>query len=190
MLSPFAYFNLTRDASNKIAYNPISMDLVKTENGKRCEARRWNGESENPVCYRLQEQMLNAVSKDDLKGIEKALRMGANVNGSYYQSYRPLYTAAAEGRIKAARLLIENGANPNQLEKWESTPLIIAAQGRDDEIVEMLLANGADVCHAAFWDDSSRPTALSIAREFGNSSNVRVLQLYGADLCLNQYSPF
>lgn len=169
-----------------IAQNLIPLEITGENQGHRCEDRHWDGPSDNRLCYKLQEQLSEAVKKNDLDGIREALKQGANSNGSSYQSYKPLFTAAMLGKKEAALLLIENGANVNRGgDVWNTSPLQEAVIYHHNEITEILLENGADICHKSNWDisDMPNPTALDIAQKYENEGAAALLVSFGARRC-------
>jgi hypothetical protein len=188
--SVFFYYWVNWDKSGKIEVKPVELLVTAENKGKRCERRRWDGLEENPYCYKLQEKLDRAISIGDLNEIVKALQLGANVNGTYYNSYSPVYFASMLGNKQAVILLIENSADVNQSEKWDDTPLLTAVQNNHFEIVQILLKNGADVCHQSYSDNGKFLNAPDIARRNGNAEIHNLLKQNGAGLCVNQYFPF
>jgi ankyrin repeat protein len=186
-LSTFLY--LTRRDQPAIVIKPVELQADSRNSGTRCLPKHWDSLSESPLCYPLQERLHNAVVNNDLDEISNSLRAGANVDGTFYQSFPPLTVASMEGTLAASRLLIENGADVNTLDKWQTSNLQAALIYKHSDIAKLLLENGADVCHIARWDDGTNPTALDIAIKARDYDAMRLLISYGALFCYTQYIP-
>ena len=92
--------------------------------------------------------IIQAVVANDVVGVERALREGADPNAvddSAPFRRRPALTIAAkDGSAEIVRVLLNAGASPNAETSWEWTPLRASASGGHAEVVQMLLAAGAD----------------------------------------------
>ena len=115
----------------------------------------------------LNEKLLDAVRKNNIKEVETYLRLEGDVNYQLkdYLSiaivspltatvkipflYEPgstlLMIASTAGLIDICKLLIENGANINIQARYGATALIGASIMGHTEIVKLLIENGADV---------------------------------------------
>ena len=149
----------------------------QTAEGYQCEAIWYNGPSENERCYKLQEQLSNAVITGDVQGVTNAIKNGANVNGGYYQSLPVLETAASAGKADVVIVLINAGARVNRVRPLGQSALKSAASYGHKGTVKALLENGADVC------EKTEFTALQAATESRNSDVVEMLVRAGAQNC-------
>ena len=180
-------FTLTlTDREPPIRLKPVDLVASAEKGGIRCPKRHWDDLSENPVCYRLQERLTQAVVDGNVDLVVESLRMGAHVDGSYYQSYKPLHTAGISGHVLVVKTLIENGADVNSYDGWMTSPLQVAVYYEQYSIAKLLLENGANVCHIASWDDLSTPTALGIATKKQDLAMTNLLMSYGAGTCATQ----
>jgi hypothetical protein len=162
---------------------PIPLQITKENKGKRCEFTQYNISSENPYCYKLQEQLVTSSEKGNLEEMKKALALGANVDAGYYQSFSALYHASMSGQREAADLLINNGANVNRIFTFGQTPLKASVYYNHLKVVEILIEHGADLCDNSVNDDNRKNTALDIAQEQGFSEIEKMLLQKGAANC-------
>ena len=95
---------------------------------------------------RIDEELLEAVKRNNIKRVEKLIKAGADVNiKDNYNSWTPLHYAAWKECTKAPKLLIEAGADVNAAEGFGWTPLHKAAMYGYTEIVKLLIEAGANV---------------------------------------------
>lgn len=157
---------------------------TRQNESRRCEAKNYQypaDEKEDIVderCYRLQEQLHNAVLGGNLVKMKEALMNGANPNGTYYQSYPALQVAAMRGQGQAVALLLSNGASVNQEAPFEKTSLNTAAAAGYLDIVKILIEKGANVCFK-----TSDGTAADIARNMGHKEIEKFLKAIIAQKC-------
>ena len=119
---------------------------------------------EDPVDQRqltlTEQQLFDAVGKNDYNGVVCALRAGANVNAHNFFGATPLQYAALNDFFQIGRLLIEKGANVNSTSSNTSwTPLHNAACNGHCRFLQLLIDSGADV-HA---HDKDGRTPLEVA---------------------------
>ena len=88
-----------------------------------------------------------------------------------------LIYAAAKGKLSCVKKLIAAGADVNNRSAGPVSPLIRAVREEKVECVKELLKAGADVNAADTGD-----TALLVACQSGNETNVKLLIEYGADV--------
>jgi len=92
------------------------------------------------------EVLLLAAYNKDLKMVQWAINMGANVNAQDSEERTALIRACDYiGSTEIAKILIENGAELNIKGKYSDTPLGYAAMYGHLELVRLLLDSGADV---------------------------------------------
>ena len=93
----------------------------------------------------VNEQLLEAVAKGDIKVVEQLLAKGADVGAKNAGGETILNQAVFNSHKEMVELLIEKGANVN--EKYDSgeTPLHLAVHLDDLEIAEVLIKKGANV---------------------------------------------
>jgi hypothetical protein len=148
-----------------------------------CKAIQYESPSEAPVCYRLQEKLVESAKSGDLEGIKEALAKGANIEAGYYSSYPPLYAASLTGHEDAVALLLDNGADPDRVDTFGGTPLKVAAYYGHKGAVEVLIEKGADVCLTSANDDGKIIRPLDTARQEGRKEIEEILVNAGARNC-------
>lgn len=137
-----------------------------------------------PSQEKLQKRLMSAVENRDLRKMQQAVVMGADIQQGRIGSERPyntpLYSAAYRNFKDGVRWLLEQGANPHVKRDDDGhTPMMEAASDGSYEIVEMLIEAGADV-KAAQTDDGM--TAMHFAARNGKGDVVRLLMKNGADV--------
>jgi uncharacterized protein len=175
-----------QEMSAKPKETPITIVRTKENEGKRCEARYFFGEREDPgsnegytsYCYHLQLRLVEAAGDGNLAEIRETLKYGANPNLPVDNNFPPLLTAAASGKTEAARLLIDNGVDVNEDADFQNTPLNMAASNGHINTVRLLLERGADPCYP-----SSGGTAGDIARARGFKELAELLKAAEARIC-------
>ena len=94
-------------------------------------------------------RLIDAISRGDRVGVERALDSGANVDGKpeslEFEGVSPLGAAAEQGELEIARLLLDRGADVNMADGWCISPLTAAAEHGNTEIVKLLVKRGARV---------------------------------------------
>jgi hypothetical protein len=151
-----------------------------------CRAIQYDGPSgpgEDPVCYRLQEQLVESAKSGSLEGIRGALEKGAHIEAGYYSSYPPLYSASFTGQKDAVLFLLENGADPDRVLTFGTTALKVSTYYGHKDVVETLLENGADVCLTSKNDDGEIIRPLDTARREGRKEIEEILINAGARQC-------
>mgnify|MGYP000287744902 CR=1 FL=1 len=101
----------------------------------------------------LNHKLFDAVQNNNLKRVERLIRMGASVHARLPKGIRPLHMAILYGHTKMVRLLLAKGASVHDRVTLERgvrmnktqlmTPLHIAAHQGYYEIAEQLVSHGA-----------------------------------------------
>lgn len=120
----------------------------------------------------------DAVLAGDVKRMEAALKIGAQIQALEVKGAQALHIAAHFGYIDVAASLLNHGALVNEQDAIRATPLIHAARSGNRDLVKFLLANGADVGAA----DRSGFTALMYAINEGHESIFRLLLRHKASI--------
>jgi ankyrin repeat protein len=116
-----------------------------------------------------------AVYERDKKGVQAALRQGANANSQYLG--RPaLIWAVQQNHLGVAKALVAAGASLNRKDKYGFTALDQAAGGGMVGIVRFLLQAGARV-NAPTCNGSALHTACA----YNHLTIAKLLLAYGAD---------
>ena len=122
---------------------------------------------------RLDRKLFKAASKGDLKGIEEALKAGANIEkkASAFLNYSmaPLNIAALNGYPEALRLLLDKGADINTRDSYGETPLMNAILKKNIKSATLLLERGADPKAGASAGRSA--LSMAIANDFTQIAN-------------------
>jgi ankyrin repeat protein len=85
-----------------------------------------------------------AAYRDDLAGVDRLIRGGANVSAANDLGATPLWAASLNGSVPIVKRLLEAGANPNTPLLSGETPLMAASRAGKSAVVETLLAKGAN----------------------------------------------
>jgi len=118
-----------------------------------------------------------AIKKDDVQTVSKAIREGADVNAFYERgtSLTALMKAADSDSAGVAKLLIEKKADVNGSDKGGSTALMHAARQNASKVAVLLLEQKADVEAS----DKAGLTALMFASEAGSYDVAKMLIDHG-----------
>jgi uncharacterized protein len=125
----------------------------------------------------------DAVVLGDIEAVERLIKDGVNVNGSYGPvGQKALLEAAERGSLGIAKLLLEKGADVNARSGLPGrTALMEAAKRNHLEVSKLLLAMGADV-NMPEGKQGPGYTALMFAASEGNLEVVKLLIQKGADV--------
>ena len=148
-----------------------------------CTRFQYDGLSDDPICYRLQERLVESAKTGNVEGIEEALDDGANIEAGYYSSYPPLFSAAASGQRDAVSFLLDSGADPNRVLNWGQTALTTATYYGHKDVVEELIENRADVCLTEPDDEGRIVRPLDTARRENHKEIEEILINAGARNC-------
>ncbi len=87
--------------------------------------------------------ILKLVIKNDIPGVTKTLKTGADVNATDNKKRSLLLIATNNGHIEMATLLIKHGADVNQQADNQDSPFLYAGASGQTELVKLFLNNGA-----------------------------------------------
>ena len=104
------------------------------------------------------------------RGVEEALRHGANINARNDFGWTALYLAALHQHADVVEVLLRHGANVNARNYEGKTALHEAASWGKANVAELLLKHGADPNAR----DKSGRTALDVAQQEGQSDVVEL----------------
>lgn len=132
----------------------------------------------------LQKRLMKAVENRNLKRMQQAVEMGADVQlgriGAENAYNTPLYSASYRAFTEGVRWLLEQGADPHAKRTSDGhTAMMEAASDGSYEIVSMLIDAGADV-NAVRTDDGM--TALHFAARRGRGDVAKLLMTKGANV--------
>jgi len=109
--------------------------------------------------------MLWAIITNNTKIIKMILKLGININNTYYRGHVLLSTAIRENKVKIAKQFIKLGANPNLKDKSGKTPLHYAVFNKTNDnikLVKILLKAGSNPNEK----DLKGKSALDYAKDF------------------------
>ncbi len=122
----------------------------------------------------------DAVRQDDLEGVARIIRAGADVNAVNAYGVAPLFIACTNANAAIVRKLLDAGADPNAVDARGATALMMAARTEGgSEAVKALLDRGAKV---NLKDQELQQTALMWAVRENQPDSVRLLLAHGAEL--------
>ncbi|XP_035682974.1 poly [ADP-ribose] polymerase tankyrase-1-like isoform X1 [Branchiostoma floridae] len=140
------------------------------------------------------EFLLGATANGCIKGVQRALEAGADIDFDPLENWSPgsravkdffgtslppctaLYFACGTGRVDLVKLLLRKGASLVRRTMGEFAPLHAAAQNGRTEIVDLLVQNGATLDIR----DGFQDTPLMAACSYNNVDTVRRLIELGA----------
>jgi ankyrin repeat protein len=118
-----------------------------------------------------------AVLANDVPGVQKLLRSGANPSAANRYGITPLSLAAVNGNAGLIEILLKAGADPKPNLPGGQTLLMTAARTGNPEVVRIVLEHGAD---PAARESSNGETALMWAAAENHPEAVRLLIAHGA----------
>lgn len=118
-----------------------------------------------------QQEIIDAVKKNDTTKVSNALKQGADVNITDSEGRSLLLIATNLQLTNMAKLLVANGADVNQQAKNQDSAFLYAGATGQTELLKVFLANGAK------FDIFNRyhGTALIPACERGHIETVKLL---------------
>src|SRR5215471_14270306 len=120
-----------------------------------------------------------AVLSNDLPGVQKLLRLGANPSAANRYGVTPLSLAAVNGNPALIEILLKAGADPKANLPGGQTLLMTAARTGNPDVVRTLLERGADPNAREL---SNGETALIWAAAENHPEAVRLLIAHGAEV--------
>jgi ankyrin repeat protein len=120
-----------------------------------------------------------AVLANDLPGVQKLLRLGANPSAGNRYGVTPLSLAAVNGNPALIEILLKAGADPKANLPGGQTLLMTAARTGNPDVVRILLERGADPNAREL---SNGETALIWAAAENHPEAVRLLIAHGAEI--------
>src|SRR5207249_3288326 len=132
----------------------------------------------------LDDQLRQAIVKDDAPAAGSLVRQGADVNtlvdfhGDFTRGDTALQTAVFRRNAGLVRELLDRGAKVNVECPKGTSPLENAAVTGDVEMMRLLIAGGANINHRDQGGDGSSP--LDAAAYYGHAEAVRLLLAHGA----------
>ena len=127
----------------------------------------------------LNEQLWDAISKDDTQLVKELLENGANPNADAdNEDLSLLMSAVMSEHFEIVRILLDAGAEVNHPNEDGATPLIDAAMLPNRAIVHLLIQRSANIDA----QDDEGTTALIYATRFNQPDNVQELITAGADV--------
>jgi ankyrin repeat protein len=130
------------------------------------------------TAYGADLRLIDVVKRRDVKGFERLLAAGANMDAEAADGATALAWAVFLDMPEIATKLIAAGAKVNTAGEYGETPLTLALANGDAPLSEKLLKAGAD-WKATRWNGE---TALMIAAGAGSVDEVRMLLDRGADV--------
>ena len=162
---------------------------IPASKGDIAEVKRLldSGANPNTVKNNNWPALMYAASNGNAEIVKMLLSAGANPNAENYFGWISLVNAAFYGHAEVAKMLLAAGANPNVATNDErkagKTVLMFAAEEGYDEVVKILLSAGANPNATANDGD----TALDVAKEYGYSETIAVLQNFRPSVSPEEY---
>ncbi|PTY40036.1 ankyrin repeat domain-containing protein [Brachyspira hampsonii] len=123
-------FNLNTNTTREEA-----IELVKNSKYYEIEKLLSSEDSNNIDGY---DELMNAISKGDMKALEKLIKDDTDLN-KQYDKITPLSLAAARNDKEMVKFLAEKGADINLEDGYGYTPLIIAMKYRNINLVKDII---------------------------------------------------
>ena len=136
----------------------------------------------------LQEKLIHAIWREDIREVEALLESGADINAAGSKGWTPLMQAAEMQNLSIARLLLQREARINHAGRDGCTPLHIAVDISIDgtlqngsrpgdepiEFIQFLLEQGASLSLM----DANGKTPLNWASAYNSKKVVEFLQAW------------
>lgn len=127
----------------------------------------------------INDRLIRAAKINDIKGVNKALQDGADINASNTNNFTTLTTAVSYRHRDIVQLLLKNGADINSPNGYGETALIVAARQGYLNIVSILIKYGADVNKTDLYGSSA--VLKACADPINNKNVIYELLAAGAD---------
>ena len=134
-----------------------------------------------PIILSFDEQLIDAIQKNDPTLVKKLLRAGANPNAKTPDgkpAINEAFSFVSDWTLPIVEALVQAGADVNSYHQT-FTPLMMATIMKQGDLIDFLLANGADV------NAQQERTALMLAAEGGDVAIAQKLIKAGADVNRN-----
>lgn len=124
----------------------------------------------------MNEQLYEAVTKNDKKNAEKLLDKGADVNyvkiAGPWMKVSILITSVHNKNTEIAKLLLEKKADVNWKDGFKTSAILYAANTGSIEMLKLLLEFGADIND----NDGQGNTVLNSAKESKNKDLIKFVK--------------
>ena len=157
-------FNLNTNTTREQA-----IELAKKQKYYEIEKLLSSEDSNNIAGY---DELMNAVSKGDMKALEKLIKDDTDLN-KQYDNITPINLAAARNDKEMVKFLAEKGADINLEDGYGYTPLIIAIKYRNIGLAKNIIDLKPDLNAICSATGDTPLTYLVNANKYGG----------GADLC-------
>jgi ankyrin repeat protein len=129
---------------------------------------------------------MQAVQRNDVRGVQRQIEAGADVNALEANGDAPLVMAAYLGHTEIVRLLLEAGADVTAVDpEMKGTALHAAAYAGRTEAARLLISHGIDINRQG---PRNGYTALHDAIWQGHVETARAIIDAGADLQLTTHA--
>lgn len=122
--------------------------------------------------HKLNNDLSNAASNNNLEKVKECLKAGANIDVKDNHGFTPLMNAVNYGYTEITEILIQNGADIEKENNSNATALFTAGYWGRTQIAEILIHAGSNIHHI----DSSRSTAFNVASQFNRTATATYLQ--------------
>jgi ankyrin repeat protein len=126
----------------------------------------------------LNQQLFEAVKKDDLSNVTALLQAGADVNTEDENGSSPLHYAAYKGHANVVALLLTHGAYIDKVTNNGTTSLHFAVDYGHADVVILLISHGASINKANHLGE----TPFHYAVDQGYANIVTLLLKHGAQI--------
>jgi ankyrin repeat protein len=127
---------------------------------------------------RFDDNLRNAVIYENVFGVLRFIKSGADMNAGDDCGLTALMLAASKGNAQICKLLVKKGADVDVRDNTNRTALMVAAQRKHADICRLLVENGAEVL-ARDWHER---TVLHYAAAGRLSGICTLLIKKGADV--------
>lgn len=123
--------------------------------------------------------IFTAARLGDLRGLERAVNSGINVDAKALGQRTPLMFAAETGKVASAKWLLEHKADPNFQDLFGNSALHLACDNGWPEFVTLLLNNGAEINQRK--NSGRTPLLCAVQTKFASPAIVQQLLERKAD---------
>ena len=167
-------FNLNTNTTKEQA-----IELAKDQKYYEIEKLLSSEDSNNIDGY---DELMNAVSKGDMKALEKLIKDDTDLN-KQYDKITPLNLAAARNDKEMVKFLVEKGADINLEDGYGYTPLIIAIKYRNIGLAKNIIDLKPDLNAICSATGDTPLTYLVNANKYGGVADLCYYMIKnGADI--------